>query len=304
MLASDSESCSRDAAPACLGDENPNRLVTLWDIVNQFDAFRFGFLCHELFKWRSMALLDDAPRVVPEIIKASHDVAEDVRAFCEQVGFDDCLQKAIFSKHHLSNEPNTSVVSNELRCLFESLLAESRKRKFLRVADTRVTFVDQDALLGQKVCEAFPSARFDIREAGNCLAAECNTAAVFHMMRVVEWGLRALCVKLGFKRLKSKIKKSGQVIYQPVEYSEWERILDALQEKVDRHIAQLKRGPVKQKRQQFYYPALQDIRGIRDAWRNHVMHTRAEYTGEDADAILSHVKRLMKTLADNGVKEV
>ena len=45
------------------------------------------------------------------------------------------------------------------------------------------------------------------------------------------------------------------------------------------------------------------IRGFRDAWRNHVMHTRAEYSREDASAVLSHVKRLLQTLAVH-IKEV
>ena len=61
-------------------------------------------------------------------------------------------------------------------------------------------------------------------------------------------------------------------------------------------------GKVKQSAQEFYYPALQDVRGIKDAWRNHVMHTRREYTALEADAILEHVKRLMATLAPK-VKE-
>jgi hypothetical protein len=47
----------------------------------------------------------------------------------------------------------------------------------------------------------------------------------------------------------------------------------------------------------FYYPVLQDIRGIREAWRNHVMHTRAEYSPEEAVAIFEHVRRIATTLA-------
>lgn len=70
-----------------------------------------------------------------------------------------------------------------------------------------------------------------------------------------------------------------------------------LQDRVDAKLNKIKRGPAKQASQEFYYPMLQDIRGIRDAWRNHVMHTRQEYEPKDADAILGHVRRLMNTLA-------
>lgn len=65
----------------------------------------------------------------------------------------------------------------------------------------------------------------------------------------------------------------------------------------------LAKGPEKQSLQEFYYPALQDIRAIRDAWRNHIMHTRADISPEDAIAIFGHVKRLLSTLAER-IKEV
>src|ERR1035441_9489709 len=35
------DSGSHDALPVCLSKENPNRLVSLWDIVNQFKAADF-----------------------------------------------------------------------------------------------------------------------------------------------------------------------------------------------------------------------------------------------------------------------
>jgi hypothetical protein len=85
--------------------------------------------------------------------------------------------------------------------------------------------------------------------------------------------------------------------YTPISYTDWETMLNQLQDKVDSKINKMKRGKRKQAAQEFYYPVLQDIRGIRDAWRNHVMHTRAIYIKEEADAILAHVKRLMALLA-------
>jgi hypothetical protein len=77
------------------------------------------------------------------------------------------------------------------------------------------------------------------------------------------------------------------------------KILDGLQDAVDLKMTRLKRVSEKQKLQEFYYPALQDIRGLRDAWRNHVMHTRAEYTDKDAEAVFFHVKRLLIMLSRN-----
>src|SRR3989442_1784485 len=38
MLASNRDPSARDSLPVCLSKENSNRLVGLWDIVNQFNA--------------------------------------------------------------------------------------------------------------------------------------------------------------------------------------------------------------------------------------------------------------------------
>ena len=212
--------------------------------------------------------------------------------------FPDSLAKIDLSLAWLRIGPgDTSSVGTELRNIVETVAHEASKKRFLYVSSDRVKCLDNSALFGMLVMESFPSAVEDIREAGNCLAAECNTAAVFHLMRVVEWGLRALCADLGMKNVKQKIKKSGHTLYAPIAYADWEKLLDGLQGHVDEKIGRMKRGEKKQELQQFYYPALQDIRGIKDAWRNHVMHTRDEYTREDAWAIMTHVQRLMCSLA-------
>jgi len=72
---------------------------------------------------------------------------------------------------------------------------------------------DDKALFCKSVYENFKSARADIKDAGNCLAADLNTAAVFHLMCVVNIGLLALA-----KHLKLKIKA--------IEFQEWKNIID------------------------------------------------------------------------------
>ena len=225
---------------------------------------------------------------------------------CKSVGFDDawltitiCLTRVDVSE----SDKDASSLETELNNVVAAVMIDVTKHKYLHVRAGRADHIDKNDLLGESVVAAFPSASPDIREAGNCLAAECNTAAVFHLMRAVEWGLRALCVDLGVRRIVIRTRNPKKVKYRLIEYSEWETILNQLQGRVDAKLKRVKRGRVKQLYQEFYYPALQDIRGIRDAWRNHTMHTRSEYTAQDADAILEHVKRLMVNLATR-VKEV
>src|SRR5262249_36883249 len=48
------------------------------------------------------------------------------------------------------------------------------------------------SLFGEQSCNAFPSSIRDIEEAAKCLVVGRSTASVFHLMRVMEIGLRSL----------------------------------------------------------------------------------------------------------------
>lgn len=183
----------------------------------------------------------------------------------------------------------------KLMTVCDGFQKEANSKKFISLESDLSGYLDGHPF-GIDVVLAFPSAAEDIRQASNCLAFECNTACVFHLMRAVEWGMRSLCTDLGIRKTR-RTKKSGKVLYSPIEYSEWEKILDQLRVTVDTKLSRLKRGKEKQALQEFYHPALQELRAFRDAWRNHVMHTRAEYSREDALAVFGHVKRFMIKLA-------
>ena len=50
-------------------------------------------------------------------------------------------------------------------------------------------------------------------------------------------------------------------------------------------------------------PAILDMKAIKDAWRNHVMHARREYKGPEAFYIKERVEGLLRSLATR-VREV
>jgi hypothetical protein len=79
----------------------------------------------------------------------------------------------------------------------------------------------------EPVWKAIADTENDLKHAANCCVLEEDTAAVFHLMRGVEWGLRAFCYHLGFKNVKST-KKSGQIVFTPIEYATWETVLSAV----------------------------------------------------------------------------
>jgi hypothetical protein len=177
------------------------------------------------------------------------------------------------------------------------LIAELGKRKFLYVSPDRTDYVDSEALFGDQVRDGFPSAAFDIRESGNCMAAECHTAAVFHLMRAVEWGLRSLATDLGIRRLRCHNKKTGKVRYTPLPWAVWEDIINKIKSRIADRISRAQRGSKKQEYQEFYSPALDNIERFKDAYRNHVMHTRRDYLRGEASVIFDQAQYFMRRLA-------
>ena len=105
------------------------------------------------------------------------------------------------------------------------------------------------------------------------------TAAVFHLMRVMERGVQRLGGKLG-------IKVAGE--------KNWQNILD----EVNKQIKSLPEGTRKLKAIKSQLAAASaHLYNVKLAWRNPVMHPKASYSPEEAVDIYSHVKTFMAHLA-------
>jgi hypothetical protein len=78
----------------------------------------------------------------------------------------------------------------------------------------------------------FPSAKQEILPGIDCYALGHNTAAVFHMMRVAEIGLRALA-------------RERQVTFPktPLEWAEWNNLIDEIEKQARAAISGMSRGP-------------------------------------------------------------
>ncbi len=162
------------------------------------------------------------------------------------------------------------LIDNSAACeIFHRLQADIvsalKSKMFLRIANDRSEFVDKDRLFGDKVYDAYPSARGDIEEAGNCLAAECNTGAVFHLMRASEVALRA-------------VANDRRVAFanKPLSQQEWGTILGALegilkQMRLDDGKRWAK-AEFKEAQIRFYNDVVQELRAFNEVWRRHLSH--------------------------------
>ncbi len=173
----------------------------------------------------------------------------------------------------------------EIDGLLGSIIDELKDRKFTFIPLLKTDYFEHDALFGQEVKVAFPSAQQDIKEAGNCLASDSNTAAVFHLMRTVEHGLRAiakiLCVTIQNK---------------DIEMADWHNINAAKRIKIKGIQGQPGRTIEKNKELDFYLSILDEVERFK-TMRNDIMHTRGIYGPNEAQGVHDRVRDFMKRLA-------
>ncbi len=180
------------------------------------------------------------------------------------------------------------VLVHHLKAMVELAESELKKRKVLALPVNIAKFYDQERPMGEAIYRAFKSARFDITQAGNCLACGNNFASAFHLMRAVEVGLWALAAD-------RQIPLAGE---GRIEFSNWGRIIGQL-EKVAGEVQGWRSSPEKEQAHEFYNKALAEIRTFNDGWRRHLAHVRPSPGMDESEAVAlwGHVSRFLGTLA-------
>jgi hypothetical protein len=179
--------------------------------------------------------------------------------------------------------PTGGEVRDLLDQLHGRLVDETKERVFLALSPQETEDYRYPAKKWQAVIRCFPDAEFDIEEAGRCLALGRNTACVFHLMRTVEVGLRALGASLNDPNLDPKSNPS------------WEAILA----KCDQELRKPRkdRSLEWQADELFFRTATVDLRAVKEAWRNPTMHVERRYYDEEAREVWNAVRAFMRHLA-------
>lgn len=279
------------------------RVRSLLDIMNNFKVEALATLCLQaqiILQQAEVAITimgfgADHPSpttlmMIPRWVATAKQVFADVE-------LTESLKQVQLAEHHLASQQLTNLaLRTHMNCITETLVVELRSRKFLFVAEDRSEFLEADKLFGDALSR-FDDARKDVIAAGNCLAAECHTAAVFHLMVAFEWVLRTYAASLGLKRLKDWDKQRQRFKYTPVNYSQWEKILNQLPKRAEKRLGRLRPGPKKQRLQEYYSSCYEDIKCVKDAWRNHVVHSRQRYDRGAAHDVFGHVKDIIIRMA-------
>jgi hypothetical protein len=162
--------------------------------------------------------------------------------------------------------------------LLSTLRHEMHTISAWRIPSEQLRFFDRTQF-EESVYVRFPSTSDDIEEAGKCLGMGRNTAAAFHLMRVLEVALRRLAAALNV------------TITNP----SWDAILD----KCDREMKARRdaRSPGWLRDEPFFTEAAALLRNIKFAWRNPTMHIERRYNDEEAREVWDAARAFMRHLA-------
>lgn len=155
--------------------------------------------------------------------------------------------------------------------LTKCLVVESGKANF---------YAPETPLFGIDVAARYPSAYQEIEEAGKCLALGRSTACVFHLMRTLEVGIRAIANSLKIPDPTKPAEKN------------WGVILKKIKEEIDQRQRWKRRAD-----KNFFEESLASLDSIKNPWRNATMHVEKTYTEEEAENIFYVVKAFMMKIA-------
>jgi hypothetical protein len=173
-----------------------------------------------------------------------------------------------------------SLMTSHCNELKDRIVGELEDRAVYFIEDSTAEFMQMGPEpFGPKVAAQFPMASEDIEEAAFCLGLSRNTAAVFHLMRVMETAVKALGEKL-----------KCTVVDKDNKDLEWGKILANIRTKVEEMPKGDKRDEWSEVVTLLYH--------VKQAWRNTTMHPKQTYTGSEAAKAFNAVQAFTQRLSE------
>ena len=157
------------------------------------------------------------------------------------------------------------------------LCDEFGEQTFLALSSREATLYGvAEPPFGSEVAEKFKSAIYDINEAAKCLALGRSTASVFHLMRVVERGLRAVYLCMGLT---------------VPDNNSWGIWLKGIRDE------RMRRGDRKWSENDYFQDVYSRLDATKDAQRDPTIHIETIHTESEAAVIYENTKALMQKIA-------
>lgn len=144
-------------------------------------------------------------------------------------------------------------------------------------------FEPAEALFGKDFEAKFPTGLFELDEAAKCMALGRGTAAVFHLMRMMEIGVRAVARSLQIPDpIRPAQRNWGDIL---------RKVWDAIELKWPTAATRMTGDG------QVFEALYASLDAVKNPWRNATMHVENKYTDEEAEHIFVAVRGFMKRLA-------
>jgi AcrR family transcriptional regulator/HEPN domain-containing protein len=214
-----------------------------------------------------------------QVARHLDETVDGLRRINADITLPSAVAQAKRMQDYLSQNQNALHLQNALAALHDRIQDELSGRMFYYVRPEAMDRYNEQNLFGEKVADSFPNAGEDIEAAGKCLALGRSTAAVFHVMRVLEMGMRSLAQRMG-------------IDFTP----NWEAFIEDIRKKSDAPNV-LKPQPLKAI-DPYIKDVLSDLASLKIAWRNPTLHFSRNYSEEEAEDIFRSAKRLMAHFAE------
>ena len=178
-------------------------------------------------------------------------------------------------------------------------------------------FFEAEKLFGNTVFDNFPSAREEIKEAGNCYALNVNTACVFHLMRVVEIGARAMYWQMTKRKnvviekyKKGAAKKMSKSI--PMELCDWNTLIKGFNIALEKLEAGKSKSIIKNQNHAYFNRLVKIFDNFRSGWRNVISHgneidsssKRTLFKEGETSDLMRDTERFMRLLAERVMEKL
>jgi hypothetical protein len=190
----------------------------------------------------------------------------------------------LFSSKMRFEDLSHQVCVAEIRALRESLEAAIRFVRLYKYPREKAELLIKLQVEWAATIKAFLSAQPEIEHGVDCYACGHDTAAVFHMMRVSEIGMRVLA------------RERKVALKHPLEWSEWGDIIEEIERSFRGATQGMPRGLKLDAMRSFYIPAIAQLRAFKET-RNKISHMRGQFDELDAQRTIQQVRDFMNGLS-------
>jgi hypothetical protein len=168
---------------------------------------------------------------------------------------------------------------HHIEAIYSAMRVELGSMLFKAIPRDRSNYASPKWLEKLQLVTKFPTSFTELERSGMCYALGQPTASVFHSMRALEPGLAALA--------------------KPFEVSSthenWQNIINDIEKEI-RKLGNAQKTQQRIDDETFFGGAVSHLYFVKNAWRNHVAHTRESYGDDEAHKILQRAVEFIESL--------